>query len=728
MSVTRDVDPWETGLACVRIVARFHGVPPDAAATRSARAGEAARDAAADLVESARLLGLKARVVATRSGRLGRMPFPAIAELSDGRFVVLAACRDDAVLVQDPAMGRPQTASLESFATEWTGRLILLTRRLQPHEPAGPFGFTWFLAAMQRYRGLFGEVLLASLFLQLFALATPLFFQVVVDKVLVHRGMTTLDVLAIGLLGLVVFEVVLGGLRNYLLSHTTNRVDVALGSRLFAHLVRLPLAYFEARRVGDSVARVRELETVRAFLTGAALTLVIDLLFTLVFLVLLYQYSPGLTAIVVGALPFYVLLAAWVTPLLRRRLEEKFSRGADNQAFLVESVAGIQTLKSMAVEDQMQRRWDDQLAAYVSASFKAAQLGNIAGQGADLVNKLTVVFLLWVGATRVMEGELSVGQLVAFNMIAARVSGPVLRLAQLWQEFQQAAIAVRRLGDILDTPAERGETQARSPVPRLSGAVCVDRVDFRYRDGQRQVLNGVDIDVAPGEVIGIVGRSGSGKSTLARLLQRLHLAESGRVLLDGIDVARIAPGELRRQIGVVPQESFLFNRSVRENIALTDPGMPFEQVVAAARLAAAHDFVMELPDGYDTVIGEHGANLSGGQCQRIAIARALVSDPAILVLDEATSALDYESEQLIQRNMRAICRGRTVFIIAHRLSAVRQADRILVLDEGRVVEQGPHLELLQLDGLYARLYRLQAGDVPRQVDCAASPRTIRGWA
>ena len=728
MSANPEVDPSDTGLACLRIVARFHGVPLDPEVPTSSHSGDATSSEAERLVRSALALGLRARVVTSRVARLERTPFPAIAELADGRFVVLAACRDGQVLVHDPETARPQTSSLESFAADWSGRLILVTRRSTRHEGAGRFGFGWFLAAMQRYRGLFGEVLLASFFLQLFALATPLFFQVVVDKVLVHRGMTTLDVLAIGLLGLVLFEVVLGGLRNYLLSHTTNRVDMLLGARLFAHLVRLPLAYFEARRVGDSVARVRELETVRAFLTGSSLTLVIDLSFTLVFLLLLYHYSPVLTAIVVAAIPFYVVLAVWITPLLRRRLEEKFSRGADNQAFLVESVSGIHTLKSMAVEAQMQRRWEDQLAAYVTASFKAAQLGNIAGQGADLVNKLTVVLVLWVGATLVMQGELSVGQLVAFNMIAARVSGPVLRLAQLWQDFQQAGIAVRRLGDILDAPAERGEQPGRSPIPRLSGAVRFDRVGFRYREGQQPVLSEVDFEVAPGEVIGIVGRSGSGKSTLARLLQRLHLAQSGRVLVDGIDVARIEPGQLRRQIGVVPQESFLFNRSVRDNIALADPGMPFEQVVAAARLAAAHEFVMELQDGYDTVIGEHGTNLSGGQRQRLAIARALLSDPAILIFDEATSALDYESEHLIQRNMRAICRGRTVFIIAHRLSAVRQADRILVLDEGRVVEQGRHGELLHEDGLYARLYRLQAGEAAPEPGSIDTARAARGWA
>jgi len=514
---------------------------------------------------------------------------------------------------------------------------------------------------------------------------------------------------ATGLLAVSVFEIVLGGLRTYLFSHTTNRVDVMLGTQLFRHLLRLPLGYFEARRVGDSVARLRELESIRSFLTGSSLTLVIDLLFTVVFFAVLYYYSPVLTGVVAGAIPFYIVLSAWVTPILRKRLEDKFNRGAENQAFLVESVNGIQTLKSMAVEPQMQRRWEEQLAGYVASSFKAAHLGNIATQSAGFVNKVTVVLILWIGATLVMKGALSVGQLIAFNMIAGRVSGPILRLVQLWQDFQQAGISVRRLGDILNTPSEPGYNPGRATLPELKGEVRFDHVDFRYAPGRPQVLRDVDLVIQPGEVVGVVGRSGSGKSTLTKLIQRLYVPESGRVLIDGVDLALVEPAWLRRQIGVVMQENFLFNRSVRENIALADPGLTMEPVMAAARLAGAHDFILELPEGYDTIVGEQGANLSGGQRQRIAIARALVTNPRILILDEATSALDYESERIIQQNMRAISKGRTVFTIAHRLSAVRHADRILVVDEGRLVEQGSHESLLAQRGIYARLYAMQAG-------------------
>jgi subfamily B ATP-binding cassette protein HlyB/CyaB len=709
MSQSSAGDSLDTGLECLVRLARFHRVAADGEQIRHARGALQTPFDEAALVRSARALGLKSRAISSRPERLDGVPLPAIAQRDNGGFVVLAGLRDDKVLIQDPLQPGPLTVPKAVFASTWSGRLVLITRRASLQHADGRFGFGWFLPAIARHRRLFGEVLVASFFLQLFALITPLFFQVIIDKVLVHRGLTTLDVLAIGLLVVSLFDVVLGGLRTYVFSHTANRVDVVLGARLFDHLLRLPLAYFEARRVGDSVARVRELENIRNFLTGSALTLVIDLFFTLVFFVVLYFYSPVLTAIVAGAIPFYVLLSAWATPVLRRRLEDKFNRGAENQAFLVESVTGIQTLKALALEPQMQRHWEEQLAGYVGASFKAANLGNIASQLAGLINKVTVVLILWVGATLVMQGALTVGQLIAFNMIAGRVSGPILRLVQLWQDFQQAGISVRRLGDILNAPTEPGYNPGRATLPELQGGVRFDHVSFRYAPDRPQVLRDIDLAIAPGEVVGIVGRSGSGKSTLTKLIQRLYVPESGRVLIDGVDLALVEPAWLRRQVGVVLQENFLFNRSVRDNIALTNPGMPMEPVMAAARLAGAHDFILELPEGYDTVVGEHGANLSGGQRQRIAIARALVSNPGVLILDEATSALDYESERIIAQNMQSICRGRTVFIIAHRLSAVRHADRILVVDEGRLVEQGSHDALIEQRGIYAHLHALQSG-------------------
>ncbi|MEQ9198524.1 MAG: ATP-binding cassette domain-containing protein, partial [Rhodospirillales bacterium] len=389
-------------------------------------------------------------------------------------------------------------------------------------------------------------------------------------------------------------------------------------------------------------------------------------------------------------------------------LQDKFQRGAENQSFLVESVTGVETVKAMGVEPQMQRKWEEQLAGYVHSAFRANNLNNVAGQMVQLINKIVVALVLWFGAQAVIAGELSIGQLIAFNMLSGRVSGPILRMSQLWQEFQQARISIARLGDILNTRTEAGITAGRTTMPTVNGRITFDNVTFRYRPDTAEVLRRISLDVKEGQVIGIVGPSGSGKSTLTKLVQRLYVPESGRVLIDGVDLAMVDPAWLRRRIGVVLQENYLFAKSVRDNIALADPGMEMDRVVAAAKLAGAHEFILEMPEAYDTVVGERGGSLSGGQRQRIAIARALVMDPRILIFDEATSALDYESEKVIQQNMRSICEGRTVLIIAHRLSTVRHADRIITVEAGEVVEDGTHDELLKKNGRYARLYQVQA--------------------
>ena len=699
--------PIDSGLASFALVLRILGIA--AAPEQIAHKLDLGRGAMTptDMLRYARAIGLKARLVSTRAARLDKTPLPAIALRPDGRCFVLAKAGDGKALIQDPAQPRPTTVTLEQLSAMWDGRLVLLARRAALTDLARRFDISWFLGAMHKYRRLLGEVLAASFFLQLFALITPLFFQVVIDKVLVHRGLSTLDVLIVGLIVVSVFEVVLGGLRTFVFSHTTNRIDVELGARLYRHLMALPIAYFEARRVGDSVARVRELETVRTFITGSAVTLVIDLVFTVVFLVVMFYYSAVLSWIVVGAFPFYIVLSLAVTPVFRRRLDEKFRRGAENQAFLVESVTGAETVKAMAVEPQMQRRWEEQLAAYVRASFASANLGNIATQAATLINKLTIALTLFFGARLAIEGALTVGELVAFNMLAARVNAPVLRLAQLWQDFQQVRLSVDRIGDILNTAPEPSSAAARASLPEIKGEIGFEHATFRYRHDGPPVLHNIDLRVPAGQVVGIVGPSGSGKSTLAKLVQRLHVPESGRVTIDGIDLALVDVSWLRRQIGVVLQENVLFNRSVRENIALGDPGMPLEVVMAVAELAGAHEFITGLPHGYDTEVGERGTTLSGGQRQRIAIARALINNPRVLIFDEATSALDYESEQVIQTNMRRICAGRTVLIIAHRLSAVRFADRIVTIEAGAITEDGSHDELIRRGGRDAKLHRLQ---------------------
>jgi ATP-binding cassette, subfamily B, bacterial HlyB/CyaB len=699
----------DTGLFGLALLARFHGLAADPAQLAHQFKPPGQPFGVAEILLAAKALGLKAKQVRTEVPRLDRTPLPALAVATDGRFFILARVEADQVLIQDPGAERPRLLPLAELASRWNGDLILFASRASLAGDLAKFDFSWFIPAVVKYRKLLGEVLLVSFALQFFALVTPLFFQVVMDKVLVHRGLTTLDVIAAGLLVVMIFETALSGLRSYVFAHTTSRIDVELGARLFRHLLGLPLAYFQARRVGDSVARVRELENIRQFLTGNAITLVLDLFFSGVFIAVMLFYSGWLTLIVVLSLPAYGLLSLAITPLLRARLHEKFNRGAENQAFLVETINGIDTLKAMAVEPQMTRHWDQQLAAYVSASFRTSTLATLAHEGVGLIGKLVTVATLWLGARLVIDGQLTVGQLIAFNMLAGRVAQPVMRLAQLWTDFQQTGISMQRLGDILNARTELAASQ-KSALPALAGRVELDQVSFRYRPDGPEVLRELSLAVAAGEVIGIVGRSGSGKSTLAKLVQRLYLPERGRVLIDGLDLAVADPASLRRQIGVVLQENMLFNRSIRANIALADPGLPLEAVMQAAKLAGAHDFILELPEGYDTPVGEHGATLSGGQRQRIAIARALIANPRILIFDEATSALDYESERIIQQNMKAICRGRTVIIIAHRLSAVRDADRIIVLDRGRIVENGSHAELLTHEaGHYSRLHRLQMG-------------------
>ena len=716
----------DSGLACLVLLARYHqvAVEPTQVEHRFGQPGKPLRTP--DLLRAAKALGLKAKAIQSSADRLHATSLPTIACGVDGGYFIIAKTQrgDDGVervLVQDPRSGRPEVLALDALVQRWSGEVILIARRASLADWRQRFDFSWFIPSLIKYRRLFGEVLIASFFLQLFALATPIFFQVVMDKVLVHQGFSTLDVLAVAFFIVVVFEALIGGLRNYLFAHTANRVDVELGAKLFDHLLHLPLAYFESRQVGQSVARVRELESLRQFLTGSALTLIIDLGFTLIFFGVMWWYSPALTVVVLLSLPLYVALSAFITPILRRRLDRKFEAGARNQSFLVESVSSAQTIKALAVEPQFQRRWEEQLADYVHTAFRAQNLGNIANQCAGLIQKLTTLGILWWGAHLVIGGNLTVGQLVAFNMLAGRVSGPILKLVQLWQDVQQAGISMQRLGDILNTPREPGFNPGRAALPSPKGEVRFEHVRFRYRPETAPVLDGLDLHVKAGEVVGIVGRSGSGKSTLTKLIQRLYVPEGGRVTVDGVDLALVDTAWLRRRVGVVLQENVLLNRSVRENIALIDPGLPMEGVIRAATLAGAHDFIVELPQGYDTVVEEHGSNLSGGQRQRIAIARALVHDPRILIFDEATSALDYESERIVQDNLVQMCQGRTVFIIAHRLSTVRHCDRILVMERGRVVEQGSHDELIATNGYYARLNGYQSAP-PRSLKPIPSER------
>jgi subfamily B ATP-binding cassette protein HlyB/CyaB len=700
----------DSGLMGLALIAGYYRIAADPAQVKHQLALIGRFANAEDLVRGANILGLKSRILHRISAkRLGAIPYPALLRGKDGGFAALGVgSARGRVRVVDPVSRVASDLSLEEAWAASDGEVVLITRRLGgAGVDPNTFGFRWFLPSLVRYRKPLAQVAIASLFVQLFALATPIFFQLIIDKVLVHKGLSTLVVLIVGMVTLGLFETALQLLRTYTLSHTTNRIDVELGRRLFHHLFRLPLAYFETRAAGQTVARVRELETIRSFLTGQGLTSVLDLVFTVVFFIVMFIYSPKLTLVVLGSIPIYVLIAALIRPGLRELISEKFNRGARSQQFLVESIVGAQTLKAASVEPVMQAQWEERLAAYVRTSFDTGVLGAVGQNAIQYVSKVTTAIILFVGAEAVIEGTMTVGELIAFNMIASQVVQPILRLSQLWQDFQQVQVSVARLGDILNAPTEPvPQNLLTLPPPR--GAIDLRGVTMRYRPEAMEALKNINLQIAAGEVIGFVGHSGSGKSSLAKVIQRLYSPQMGQVMLDGVDIAQLDPGWLRRQIGVVLQENILFNRTIHENIALADPAMPRVVVMQAARLAGADEFIAQLPQGYDTLIEERGANLSGGQRQRVAIARALVTNPRILIFDEATSALDYESERIIQDNMKAITRGRTVLIIAHRLAAVRPCHRIVGMHRGEIVEIGTHEELLRRrDSVYAKLWSMQ---------------------
>lgn len=698
--------PPDSGLVCLVMLAQLHEIAVDAKQIEhDYRQEQDLTDV--ELCRIAKNIGFKSRISKVKTSRLQHLPLPLIAKDLTGQFFIIAQVTSTEALIYHPLVGKNQQVSLDLLEQNWSGDVIQMVSRDSLKAASAKFDFTWFIPAIIKHRKLLGEVLLISFIIQLLALITPLFFQVVMDKVLVHRALTTLQVIAIGLLTVTFFQVILGGIRTYIFSHTTLRIDVELGAKLFQHLLRLPLSYFESRKVGESVARVRELENIRNFLTGNAVTVLLDLLFSVVFVAVMFYYSWQLTLLVLISLPCYVLLTVFITPVLRNRLNDKFAKGAANQAFLVESLSNIQTIKAMALEPQMVRHWEEQLASYVNSSFRTGQIGMLGSQGVTLVSQLVSVAIMWLGASLVIDDKLTVGQLVAFNMLSGQVSSPVMRLAQLWQDFQQTGISVARLGDVLNTKNEQ-ESKTNAVLPAITGQLIFDKIVFRYKVDGQLILKNVSLTVNPGEIIGIVGRSGSGKSTLTKLLQKLYVPEQGRVMIDGIDLSLANPAWLRRQIGVVLQENNLFNRSIRDNIAITNRNIAMDKVIWASKLAGAHDFIAELPQGYDTLLGENGSGLSGGQRQRIAIARALINDPKILIFDEATSALDYESERVIQDNMHEICKNRTVLIIAHRLSAVRIAHRIIAMDHGEIVESGAHSELMAVnDGYYRYLHSLQ---------------------
>ncbi len=699
----------DAGLYSFITIARFHNIPADPAQISHALAIGKEGMLEADILRAAKEFKLKAKASDVSFASLAKLPLPAIVGFKKEKFAILAKVDDEKFLVLLPDGKPPIVLDKAEFTKKWTGRVMLFTQRFWK-DADRKFDIKWFIPTIIKYKKPLLEVLTAAFVLQILGVFAPILTQVVIDKALSHQSTSTLDVIAFGLVFIALFEAFVGVARNYIFTHTTSRIDVILSSRLFRHLFSLPLRYFETRRVGDTTARVMELEKIRQFLTGAPMTALIDVSFMFVYLIVMFVYSPTLTWVVLASLPFFAVLSAVITPILRGRLDEKFNTGAESQSYLVESVTGAQTIKSFALEPELQKNWEGRLSNYVKASYKTAILSGNAGAVGQLIQKVADIAILWFGAHLVMSGNLTIGALIAFRMLSGRVSGPVLRLVQSWQDFQQTGISIKRLGDIFNSKPEPTMDPSKSRLPAIKGDIRFEKVRFRYRPDTAEVIRDISFGIRPGTVVGIVGRSGSGKSTISKLIQRLYVPEAGKILIDGVDIAMTDPAWLRRQVGVVLQENFLFNASIRANIAVHMPSANTEDVVRVAQTAGAHEFILELPEGYDTIVGEKGEGLSGGQKQRIAIARALLHNPKILIFDEATSALDYESENIIQKNLKLITRGRTVIIIAHRLSTLKDADTIMTIDRGQLVEYGTPKTLLEKKGLYAYLHQQQLGE------------------
>lgn len=584
----------------------------------------------------------------------------------------------------------------------------ILTMERAITTPEQRFGPSWFIPALSRHRTVLIQVLVASFVVQLFSLANPLLIQVIIDKVISQRSLDTLQVLGIGLVVVTLLEGVLGSLRTFLFTETTNRIDQRLGAEVIDHLLRLPLGYFDRRPVGELGTRVAELEKIRNFLTGTALTTILDAAFSVIYVVVMTFYSWLLTLVALAVLPIQIGITLLGAPLFRRQFRQAAEQNAKTQSHLVEVLTGIQTVKAQNVEMISRWKWQEFYSQYISRTFEKTITGTAVSETSKVLQKLSQLLVLWVGAALVLKGELTLGQLIAFRIISGYVTQPLLRLSTIWQNIQELKVSFERLADVIDTPMESSDAdQAKIPLPPIQGSVEFEDVNFSFKANQAPVLKKINLKFESGTFVGIVGQSGSGKSTLMKLLPRLYSPNSGRVKIDGYDIDKTELYSLRRQIGIVPQDPLLFSGSVAENIALTNPDADSEEIVRAAKLACAHDFIMELPSGYSTPVGERGGSLSGGQRQRIAIARTLLSNPKLLVMDEATSALDYETERKLCDNLLDNLSDCTVFFITHRLSTIKRANRLIMMHQGAVVEEGTHDSLISMAGRYFALYRQQ---------------------
>ncbi len=701
--------PLDGALACFQMLSQYWQIPFRRDVLRRALSQQAQRNGQISLSfcgAIAELMGLTAQLATIPARSINRLQTPALLRWQDG-FAVLYQTSDRDVVLAIPEQGI-RRKSLAAFADIWGEAGEVLVLQPTKDTPQQKFGLSWFMPSVVRYRKVLFDVLIASFFVQLFGLGNPLITQIIIDKVIIQKGAETLHVLGSLLVIIAIFEALLNNIRTNLFANTTNRIDIALGTEVIDHLLRLPLRYFEKRPVGELSTRINELENIRQFLTGTALTVVLDAVFSIVYIVVMLYYSPMLTAVALATVPLFAALTLVVTPIIRRQQRTSAEHNAKTQSYLVEVVSGIQTVKAQNLELRSRWQWQKLYTRYIAAGFKTIATSTAAGSISNFLNQLSSLLLLWVGASLVLQNQITLGQLVAFRIIAGYTTSPLLRLIQLWQNFQATALSLERLSDILDTPQEADERDRQNiPMPAIRGAVKYEDVCFRFGPTGPRQLHNVTVDIPAGTFVGVVGQSGAGKSTLTKLIPRLYDLESGRILIDNYDINKVELYSLRQQIGIVLQDTLLFDTSIQENIALTNPDASLEDIIQAAKVAYAHDFIMDLPNGYSTRVGERGASLSGGQRQRIAIARTVLQNPSLLILDEATSALDYHSERQVCLNLAEAFKDRTVFFITHRLATLRPADRILMMDQGAIAEQGSHDELMNLQGLYYCLYQQQ---------------------
>jgi ATP-binding cassette subfamily B protein len=701
--------PLEETLACFQMLAAELRLPFRRDAIEKILRDALRRGQSPDLQlcgNLAAMMGLHVSGVRVPASQGTRLMTPALIPWQGG-FALVRSSNARGLLLASPRDGWVELAPRQILEEFPEGIELLLVERSSA-TPEQRFGFGWFWPALKRHRGILFQVLLASFVVQLFSLANPLLIQVIIDKVISQRSLDTLQVLGFALVVVTLMEGVIGSLRTFLFTETTNRIDLRLGAEVIDHLLRLPLSYFDRRPVGELGTRIAELEKIRSFLTGQALTTVLDAAFSVIYIVVMVFYSWVLTLIALCVVPIQVLLTVLGAPLFRRQYRDAALENARTQSHLVEVLGGIQTVKAQNVEMISRWKWQDFYAKYISRSFEKTITGTALNETSQVLQKLSQLLVLWVGTTLVLKGELTLGQLIAFRIISGYVTQPLLRLSSIWQSVQELKVSFERLADVVDTPEESGEADKQKiPLPPIEGEIRFEDVSFSFQPGAPPVLSHIDLAIPAGTFVGVVGQSGSGKSTLTKLLSRLYSPQSGRILIDGHDIDKVELYSLRRQIGIVPQDPLLFSGSVAENIALTDPDATSDSIVAAARLACAHDFIMELPAGYSTPVGERGTSLSGGQRQRIALARTLLSRPKLLVLDEATSALDYATERQVFDNLIENVKHATVFFITHRLSTIRRVERIVMLDQGAVVESGRHEELMAQRGRYYTLVQQQ---------------------